>query len=215
NWATFNDDLLTTGPSQDQVIQDSKFSNGQDVDAVLTSAAKKVTATYKYPIQMHGSMGTSASTAWVQGNTATVWSSTQAIYPLRAMLATALNLPAQNIHCIYVEGSGCYGQNKADHVSLDAAVISQGIGMPVRVAYSRPDEHAWENYGQAYTITISGAVDTSSGKAKLTAWKRDAWTSTRGGRPGPPASMASGILMGFPEQPLVPGTTLTPSQPLN
>jgi nicotinate dehydrogenase subunit B len=217
NWETFNDDLLTTSPSSNQVIQDSKFSNGLDVDAALAAAPSKnvVSATYKYPIQMHGSMGTSAATADVRQNTATVWSSTQAIYPLRAMLATALNLPAQNIHCIYVEGSGCYGQNKADDVALDAAVISQAAGAPVRVQYTREDEHAWENYGQAYTVNISAAVDSSSGKAKISAWRRDAWTSSRGGRPGPPASMASGILMGFPETPLVASTILTPSQPLN
>ena len=131
------------------------------------------------------------------------------------MLATALNMPQQNVHCVYVEGSGCYGQNKADDVSLDAAVISQAVGKPVRVAYMRSDEHDWENYGQAYTVKITAAFDNSSGKAKLSAWKRDAWTSTRGGRPGPPASLASGILMGFPETPQTQSTTLTPSQPLN
>jgi len=214
-WSTYNDDILTTGPSADAVIQDSAFGGGPNVDAVLSTSAKTVSATYKYPIQMHGAMGTSASTAWVDGNTATVWSGTQAIYPLRAMLATALNLPAQNIHCIYTEGSGCYGLSGADEVSLDAAVLSQAVGKPVRVAYSRSDEHAWENYGQAYTINISGAVDSSSGKAKLTAWRRDAWTSTRGNRPGPPANLPSGILMGFPEPALVAGTITTPSQALN
>jgi CO/xanthine dehydrogenase Mo-binding subunit len=217
NWATYNDDLLTLGPSTNQVIQDSKFSNGLDVDATLaaTPATNQVSATYKYPIQMHGSMGTSAATADVRANTATVWSSTQAIYPLRAMLATALNMPQPNIHCIYVEGSGCYGQNKADDVALDAAVISQAVGKPVRVQYTRDDEHAWENYGQAYTIPITAAFSKASGKAMMTAWRRDAWTSSRGGRPGPPASMASGILMGFPETPQTQSTTLTPSQPLN
>jgi CO/xanthine dehydrogenase Mo-binding subunit len=217
DWATYNDALLTLGPSTNQVIQDSKFSNGQDVDAVLaaTPAANQVTATYKYPIQMHGSMGTSASTADVRANTATVWSSTQGIYALRSMLATALNMPQQNIHCIYVEGSGCYGQNKADDVSLDAAVISQIVGAPVRVQYTRADEHAWENYGNAYTIPITAAFAKVGDKAKLTAWRRDAWSSSRGGRPGPPASMASGILMGFPEQPQTQATTLTPSQVLN
>jgi nicotinate dehydrogenase subunit B len=223
-WSTYNDDLVG-GISQDQVIQDSKtrgspvVAAGQDVDGVLsaTAAAKVISQTYKYPIQMHGSMGTSAATALVDNTrqVATVWSSTQAIYPLRSMLATALSLPQQNIHCIYVEGSGCYGQNKADDVALDAAVISQIVGKPVRVAYMRADEHAWENYGQAYTITITGAVDTSAPKPKVTAWKRDAWTSSRGGRPGPPASMASGILMGFPEPPFAASVTLTPSQDLN
>jgi CO/xanthine dehydrogenase Mo-binding subunit len=223
NWSTFNDDIVTQGPSTNAVIQDSRLLGssvvpaGQDVDAVLASAAKQVTATYKFPIQIHGSMGTSASTAIVDNERqlATVWSATQGIYALRSMLATALGFPAQNIHCIYTEGSGCYGQNKADDVSLDAAMISQFTGKPVRVAYARADEHAWENFGQAYTITISAAANTVGGKAKLTAWRRDAWTSSRGGRPGPPASMASGILMGFPETPQTQSTTLTPSQALN
>jgi nicotinate dehydrogenase subunit B len=225
NWATFNDDIVTMGPSSNQVIQDSKLLGspvvpaGQDVDAVLaaTPAAKQVTATYKYPIQIHGSMAPSAATAIVDNakQIATVWSMTQGVYPLRSMLATALGFPPQNIHVIYTEGSGVYGQNKADDVALDAAIISQAVGKPVRVMYTRADEQAWENFGQAYTITISTAGDTIGGKAKMTAWRRDAWNSGRGGRPGPPANMASGILMGFPETPLVQSTTLTPSQALN
>jgi CO/xanthine dehydrogenase Mo-binding subunit len=51
------------------------------------------------------------------------------------------------------------------------------------------------------------------------ALKRDAWTSSRGGRPGgadgTPQNMASGILLGFPETPRATSTNLTPSQPLN
>ncbi|HEX4519757.1 MAG TPA: molybdopterin cofactor-binding domain-containing protein [Gaiellaceae bacterium] len=224
SWATFNDDLKN-GPSQDVVIQDSKIRGsavvppGQDVDAVLaaTPASRVISETYKYPIQMHGSMGTCGATALVdtQRQVATVWSPTQAIYPLRAMLSTALGFPAQNIHCIYTEGSGCYGENQADDVSLDAAVISQLVGRPIRVVYMREDEQAWENFGQAYTISITAAVDTSGPKPKVTAWKRDSWTSTRGGRPGPPASVASGILMGFPEPPFPAMVSLTPSQDLN
>jgi CO/xanthine dehydrogenase Mo-binding subunit len=223
-WQTYNDDLIG-GPSQDVVIQDSKLRGsavvppGQDVDAVLaaTPAAGVISQTYRYPVQMHGSMGTCGSTALVdnQRQVATVWSPTQAIYPLRAMLSTALGFPAQNIHCIYVEGSGCYGENQADNVSLDAAVISQIVGKPIRVAYMRDDEQAWENMGQAYTISITGAVDTSGPKPKVTAWKRDSWTSTRGGRPGPPAFVAAGILLGFPEAAFNPSVSLTPSQDLN
>ena len=225
NWATYNDDLLPMGPSTNQVVQDSKLLGssvvpaGQDVDAVLaaTPASKQVTATYKYPIQMHGSMGTSASTAFVDNanQVATVWSCTQGVYQLRQMLATALGFPQQNVHVIFVEGSGCYGQNKADDVSLDAAMISQAVGKPVRVQYTRADEHAWENYGQPFTIIITAAGNQSGGKNLMTAMRRDSWTSSRGGRPGPPANMASGILMGFPETPQTQSTTLTPSQPLN
>src|SRR5262249_14012114 len=69
--------------------------------------------------------------------------------------------------------------------------------------------------GQAYTFIITAAGNQSGGKNLMTALRRDSWTSSRGGRPGPPANMASGILMGFPETPLTQSTTLTPSQPLN
>ncbi len=164
------------------------------------------------PLQMHGSMGASAATASVEGQTATVWSSTQGVYQLRGAIATALGVPAQNVHVIYVEGSGCYGLNGADNVALDAAVISQMVGKPVRVQYMRADEHRWENYGQPYTIGLRGGLDASG---KVAAWDYTAWTASRGGRPGPPANLASGILLGFPENALAASPPQTPTQPPN
>src|SRR5262249_8932607 len=101
----------------------------------LRKRGETLPATYDYPLQMHGSMGASAGTASVEGKTATVWSSTQGVYQLRSAIATALGIPAQNVHVLYVEGSGCYGLNGADNVALDAAVISQAVGRPVPVQY--------------------------------------------------------------------------------
>ena len=49
---------------------------------------------------------------------------------------------------------------------------------------------------------MKGAVDTSGSTPKVVAWDRAGWTATRGGRPGPPANLPSGILLGFPELPL-------------
>ena len=148
---------------------------------------------------MHGSMGASAAVASVEGQTATVYSSTQGVYPLRDAIATALGFPKQNVHVIYVEGSGCYGLNGADNVALDAAVISQQVGKPVRVQYMRADEHKWENYGQPYLHQMRGGLDASG---KVVAWDYVAWTATRGGRPGPPANLPTGVLLGLPENPL-------------
>ena len=161
---------------------------------------------------MHGSMGASAGMASVEGKTATVWSSTQGVYPLRGAIATALGIPAQNIHVLYVEGSGCYGLNGADNVALDAAVLSQEIGRPVRVQYMRADEHRWENYGQPYRIALKGGLDASG---KVSVWDYTAWTASRGGRPGPPANLPSGILLGFPETPLPASPPATPTQAPN
>jgi len=204
--ATFYDDLVKLSPTTDQVVVDTG-----DVDTAIASA-KEIKATYRYPIQMHGPLGASASTAWVQDHTATVWTSSQGVYPLRSLLATGLGLPAQNIRVIFVEGSGHYGMCGADNASLDAAVISQAVGAPVKVQYTRADEHRWENYGSPYVWSMKGSVDTSGSTPKVVAWDRAGWTATRGGRPGPPANLPSGILLGFPELPLPASPPPRPTQ---
>ena len=109
---------------------------------------------------------------------------------------------------IYVEGSGCYGLNGADNSALDAAVISQQVGKPVRVQYMRADEHMWENFGQPYLFQMRGGIDASG---KVVAWDYVAWTASRGGRPGPPANLPTGILLGLPEDPLPKSPPPTPS----
>jgi nicotinate dehydrogenase subunit B len=196
-------DLQRQTPTTDRVLIDT-----QDVDAALAGAAKTLQVNYRYPIQMHGSMGASAAVASVEGQTATVWSSTQGVYPLRDAIAVALGLPAQNVRVIYVEGSGCYGLNGADNSALDAAVISQQVGKPVRVQYMRADEHKWENYGQPYLHQMRGGIDANG---KVVAWDYVAWTASRGGRPGPPANLPSGVLLGLPENPLPKSPPPTPS----
>jgi nicotinate dehydrogenase subunit B len=202
---TLYEDLVAAAPAKttNRVLIDTK-----DVDAALAKGAKSVSAEYRYPIQMHGPMGASAAQAWVQGNTAVVWSHTQNVTAERAMLATALNIPAQNIRVIYVEGSGVYGQTNADAVGLDAAIVSQSVGRPVKVQYMRADDHTAENYGQPYVHRMKGAVDTAG---TVTAWDAESWSAARGSRPGPPANVPSGVLMGFPETPIANSPAQTPS----
>ena len=53
---------------------------------------------------------------------------------------------------IFIRGSGCYGLNGADAVSFDAAVLSQAVGQPVRLQFSRQDEMMWENFGSACVV---------------------------------------------------------------
>jgi nicotinate dehydrogenase subunit B len=200
-------DLRTLSPTTDRVLIDTK-----DVDGALANAPTRVEATYCYPIQMHGSMGTSCAVADVQGQTATVWSGTQGVYQLRGAIATALGLPTPNVHVVYTEGSGCYGLNGADNVSLDAALISQQIGRPVRLQYLRADEHKWENYGQPYVHSMHGGLDANG---MVTAWDYVAYTASRGGRPGPPGNLPTGIMAGFPETTLAASPPPTPTQKPN
>src|SRR5438105_4969529 len=76
--------------------RDTYAVNSKDVDEKLAHAARVVKATYTYPYQMHGSIGSSCAVADVQGGKATVWSATQAVYPLRSTMAMVLGTQPEN-----------------------------------------------------------------------------------------------------------------------
>jgi len=160
-------------------------------------------ATYRYPYQMHGSMGSSCAVADVQGDRATIYSSTQAVWYQKITAAMVLGLKPENLRVIYRRGSGCYGLNGADTVTYDAALLSQAVGKPVRVQLSRKDEMAWENFGNAYVIDERAAVDA---RGNIVAWDSESWTPALGNRPGPgtPGNVITGALAAFPAEPFTP-----------
>jgi nicotinate dehydrogenase subunit B len=176
--------------------RDTYLVNSKDVDEKLSQAANVIKGTYYYPYQMHGSMGTSCAVADVQNGKATIYSPTQAVYPLRSTVAMLLGMQQENVHIIFRMGAGCYGINGADTVSYDAALLSQAVGKPVRIQLTRKDEMAWENYGLAFVIDQRVAVDKDG---NIIAWDYEGWSPTLGGRPGnnSPGSVVTGFLAGF------------------
>ena len=191
NQRTFHDNLRRQTPARDTSLVNSK-----DVDEKLASAAKVVKATYHYPYQMHGSFGSSCAVADVQDSKATIWSATQAVYPLKNSVAMVLGMPAGNVRVVFRMGSGCYGINGADTVSYDAALLSQAAGKPVRIQLPRKDEMAWENYGVALVIDQRAGLDAGG---NIVAWDHESWSPNLGGRPGAnsPGSVVTGFLAGF------------------
>ncbi|MBI2149445.1 MAG: xanthine dehydrogenase family protein molybdopterin-binding subunit, partial [Acidobacteria bacterium] len=187
----FYDYLRNKKPARDTLVVNSK-----DVDEKLAQAAKVVRATYHHPYHMHASFGAACAVADVQSGKATIWSASQAIYPLRSTVAMLLGLQPENVHAIFKMGSGCYGVNGADTVSYDAALLSQAVGRPVRVQLMRKDEMAWENYGVAYVIDQRVALDSNG---VIIAWDHEAWAPSLGGRPGAnnPGNVVTGFLAGF------------------
>ncbi len=108
--------------------------------------------------QMHGSIGPSCAVAEFDGSRLTVWSHAQGMFPLRKALAEMLSLPEEQVRCIHVEGSGCYGHNGADDAAGDAALLARALpGRPVRVQYTREQEHLWSPMA-ARLMTEASAV---------------------------------------------------------
>jgi CO/xanthine dehydrogenase Mo-binding subunit len=187
----FYDHLRRQKPTSDRLVVDSK-----DVEETLSKAARVVSATYRHPYQMHGSVGSSCAVADVRDGKVTLWSASQAVHHLKQTAAMILGLSPDDVRVIYRMGSGCYGLNGADTVSYDAALMSQAVGRPVRVQLSRQDEMAWENYGYAYVIDQRLGLDS---QGRILAWDYEAWFPTLGSRPrtDTPGNVVTGFLAGF------------------
>jgi nicotinate dehydrogenase subunit B len=161
-------------PARDYAILDRRQPD--------VATAKKIEATYTRPYQMHGSIGPSCAVARRDGETTTVWSHTQGVYPDRDAIAGMLRVPRENVRCIHVEGSGCYGHNGADDAAGDAALIAQALpGTPVRVQWMREQEHAWEPYGPAMVTKVAAALDATG---TIVDWDYGVWSNTHSMRPG-------------------------------
>ncbi|HEY7389168.1 MAG TPA: molybdopterin cofactor-binding domain-containing protein [Bryobacteraceae bacterium] len=197
-------DWVRKQPSRDNLLVDSK-----DLEAKLASAATVLRATYHYPYQMHGSMGSSCAVADVRNDRATLWSATQGVWYQKTTCALLLGLKPENVRVIFRRGSGCYGLNGADTVTYDAALLSLAAGKPVRVQLTRQEEMAWENYGNSFVIDLRAGLDA---QGNIVAWDHEAWSPTYGNRPGSsmPGNVITGLLAGFEPDAFTPRPAAPP-----
>ena len=139
-----------------------------DAAATFGKAPKQYETNYRWPFQLHGMIGPSCAIADVRGDQATIWSGCQGPFRIRAAVASLLKFPEKNVRVIYRDGSGSYGRLSSDDSSEDAALLSRAVGAPVRVQWSRQDEHGWEPKGPAQTQTLRAGVDEAG---KIIAWE--------------------------------------------
>ena len=184
-------------PAQDIVIADKAGTTGKAV----------VTLNHRYTKQyvLHGSIGPSCSVAQLEDGTMTVWTHTQGVYPLRGALAELLSMPLDAVRCIHTEGAGCYGQNGADDVAADAALLARAMpGRPVRVQLMRDQENQWEPYAPAMSSQLSASLDASG---KICDWQYELWSGSHNERPGNAGKLVPAQLLA---KPFIP----SPSQPM-
>ncbi len=136
------------------------------------SGAMTRSATYFWPMQSHASIGPSCAVADVTDDSATIWTASQGTHGNRKTFARFLGLPEETVRLIYLDGAGCYGMNGHEDAAADAAILARAVGRPVRVQWSREDEHGWDPKGPPQLLDISGAVDPSG---RILAWRTEMW----------------------------------------
>ncbi|MEX2208877.1 MAG: molybdopterin cofactor-binding domain-containing protein [Myxococcota bacterium] len=169
--------------------------------APAANAHSTLAARYLRPYQMHASIGPSAALAQQTGDELTVWSHSQAVPILRHALARSLGIAPEQVRVIHADGAGCYGHNGADDVALDAALLARAVpGAPVRVQWSREDEHAWEPYGPAMAIDLRASLDAGG---RVLDWSHEVASFTHMGR-AIPARGASNLVADWHREPALP-----------
>jgi len=164
--------LLKSSESEELVILDKPHTGSREPG---------LRARYTRPWLMHGSIGPSCAIAQFKDGTLTVWSHSQGVYLLRRSIAALVKLPVENVRCIHVEGAGCYGHNGADDVAADAALTAMAVpGPPIRLQWTRAQEHGWEPLGPGMVIEAEVHLDRAG---RIADWRYDIWSPAHSARP--------------------------------
>jgi nicotinate dehydrogenase subunit B len=171
--------LLQTKP--DVVIPTKKQARA-NASSANTPIARVVEAQYYRPYHMHASIGTSAAMATLgTDGVLTVQTHSQSVFQTGQAIAKLLGMPLAKVRMQHVQGSGCYGHNMADDAAADAALLAVHVpGQPVRLQYSREQEHAWEPYGSAMVMKTQASLDA---QGNVLDWDFTLWSTPHGTRP--------------------------------
>ncbi len=177
-------DRLASNPRQSLPVIDGTAREGDlPPEPEAPGAAIALQASYCRPYHMHASIAPSAAVAEWKESRLSVWCHSQGVALLRPCLAQVLGLEPEAIRVVHVAGAGCYGHNGADDAALDAALLARAVpGRPVRVQWSREDEHRWEPYGSAMRIELRASLDA---EGNVLAWSHETSSDTHMGRPLP------------------------------
>jgi CO/xanthine dehydrogenase Mo-binding subunit len=139
-----------------------------NVDEAFKNAAKVIEAEYEWPFQSHASMGPACALVEIKDGQVTCWSGTQKSHFQQQGLAATLGVPVESVRVIWKAGPGSYGRNDADDAAMDAAVMANAVGKPVRVQYMRDQGTGWDPKGPASVHKVRAAIDASG---KVTAYE--------------------------------------------
>ena len=156
------------------VVRDQEVAKRGDLAALSAPPAgtRTLAASYRWPMQTHGSIGPSCGVADVRPDRVTVWSASQNVHGLQNTFARMLGVERDRVRVIYMDGSGSYGANGADDAAAEATLLSREVGRPVRVQWSRQEEHGLDPKGPAQLLELRAAVDKDG---EIAAWETQAW----------------------------------------
>jgi nicotinate dehydrogenase subunit B len=180
-------DVPSVLPTHDKIFEWLETTPSEEKELVNTltgaTGVTTVEGVFHRPYHMHGSIGTSAAIAQLgDDGVMTIHTHSQSVNPTAVAIAKLLGVEEGKVRCIHTQGSGCYGHNMADDAAAEAALLARELpGRPVKLQYTRAEEHQWEPYGSAMTMKTTASVDA---EGNIVSWDAHIWSTPHGTRPG-------------------------------
>ena len=139
-----------------------------DLAAAMEKGAFVLKADYQVPYLAHSCMEPLNATASVAEGRCEVWVGSQNPLGFRSEVANALGLEVENVTVHNCLMGGGFGRKAVADYAVQAALLSQKMGKPVQVIWTREEDIRQDRYRPAIASHFRAALDDSG---NLTAWE--------------------------------------------
>lgn len=100
----------------------------------------EIEAVYEFPYQAHVTMEPMSCVADVKGDRCEIWAPTQSAQDVQRAVQSALKFPREAVTVHVTLMGGGFGRRLQTDYAVEAAKISQSVGLPVQVVWTRTDD---------------------------------------------------------------------------
>mgnify|MGYP000321054512 CR=1 FL=1 len=138
-----------------------------NVEQAFAGAKQTVSATYTGGHLSHSPMEPNASVVWVQEDSCEVWAATQSPADIQKVLGQYLKRDPKDILVHVTMSGGAFGRKfKCDYVH-EAAVISEKVGAPIQLIWTREEDMRTGYYHSVSAQHIEASMDK---QGNVTGW---------------------------------------------
>jgi len=130
-----------------------------DPEAAFDRADRVIERTYSAPFLAHNTMEPMNFFADVTEDRAELVGPIQTPEYLRPSVASVLGLPEESVSIQMTRMGGGFGRRLYGNFGVEAALISQQAGAPIKLVYSREDDMTQGTYRPAYRVQYRAALD--------------------------------------------------------
>jgi len=133
-----------------------------DLEAAKKSQSKSFAAEYTQKHMAHAPMEPPVAVANVTADFAEIWAPVQSPYGTRQDIAAALKMPIDKVKVNVTLLGGGFGRKSKCDFAIEAALLSQKAGVPIKVQWTRDDDIMHSFYHTTSVERLEASIDKNN-----------------------------------------------------